>query len=825
VRIRSQRSAVRSQMPVTAIWLMLLLSARAELTVSLKPEAASLFVYEPFTLLLEASGDIEPPEIPSRGGFSMIGVTPVVQSGKPANRFRIEMIAEQPGILTVPPVVIKTSNETALTPPLRLSVAAPRHADEMDLVVALSSTNLYVDQPVEMAVTWSSKVPFTRCNELVLELPILNNPDWEVYPLDPGVPENERIGLPVNNQRIIAAKSTHAAGEYLTFACKLVPRRAGLFRTAPVRLSCALMETRRAASQYPSYFDNHFFNVPEKSDRFERIHLSATVPEITVQALPEEGRTVRYSGIIGTCTAGASIQPAETVVGQPVLLTVSLNDLAFGEQIKSLPTAVLEGIGPEFQITSRPLHETATPDARTFTFVVRPLRSGITSVPALTLQRFDPEKKSYRIIRTEPLNIRVDPDGQQTIYQPYTGENQKPKTAYTGIRGNWKESRLNMSTHQPFEWLAHNAWAFWLLPPLIWMILRPWLRRLDRCRTDPAYARAVRAARNFRRTVKLNEESAWKNYLADRFNLNVETLTFETVERELKKQNAAPKLLRDAGERFAKEDTKYYAPKGTPPREAPSAGQLVRQIEKTVRLVLVLICLLKGFDSNAATPDELFEQAMQMRTDKPDEAEPLFTEAALGFEPQEQFVNAGNSWFFAGENGRALANYLAAERRNPFNRQTRESIAFIRAQRVDRFHVMEIPASKVVVIWKQFNRWSPAIRGGLLTLIYLTGWAIFLMTRVLGKTIPRRGWIVLSILALIPATSLLQSVFQPLEGVVIESTEARLGPGYAYDAAYDTLLHEATEFQILDVRNGWIHARMTDESESWIPETACVPLF
>lgn len=82
-----------------------------------------------------------------------------------------------------------------------------------------------------------------------------------------------------------------------------------------------------------------------------------------------------------------------------------------------------------------------------------------------------------------------------------------------------------------------------------------------------------------------------------------------------------------------------------------------------------------------------------MRTEQPDKAQPLFTEATLGFEPQEQFVNAGNSWF------------------------------------------------------------------------------------------------------------------------------------YACDTAYVTLLNKTTEFQMLDVCNGWIHARMTDESESCIPETACVPLF
>ena len=65
---------------------------------------------------------------------------------------------------------------------------------------------------------------------------------------------------------------------------------------------------------------------------------------------------------------------------------------------------------------------------------------------------------------------------------------------------------------------------------------------------------------------------------------------------------------------------------------------------------------------------------MEMQAEKPDEARPLFVEAALGYEEQGSFFNAGNSWFFAGQSGRALAAYLSAGSRAPFNRKIRESI-------------------------------------------------------------------------------------------------------------------------------------------------------
>jgi hypothetical protein len=252
-------------------------------------------------------------------------------------------------------------------------------------------------------------------------------------------------------------------------------------------------------------------------------------------------------------------------------------------------------------------------------------------------------------------------------------------------------------------------------------------------------------------------------------------------------------------------------------------------LQKTVTGLLLSLCLLPGADSRAVAPETLFEQAMTLRAEKPDEAQPLFTEAALNFEADNEFLNAANSWFFANENGRALANYRAAEKRMPWNRQIRESIAFIRAQRSDRFQTLENSAmatqrftAHASRIWKNFCRWSPAIRIGLLTGIYLIGWAVVLIARVSGRRIPRRVRIAGLILAAIPAVSLLYSVFQPSEGIVIQAAEARLGPGYAYEPAYDTILHEATEFQGLETRDGWIHARLPDRSEAWILQTSCV---
>lgn len=791
------------------------LVCRAELSVTLTPQEESRFIYEPFTLNLNVNSEAEPeiPKPPAGGGFSVGGIY------ETDTGFQIELFPQEAGTLTIPPIEIRAGEETVRTAPLRLTINEPRPADEMELAIALSQTELFVDQPVLMEVVWSSSVPFTRCQNLQFDIPLLRSSAWDVYPLEPDVPEEQRIGLPVNGQRVIGRMEKRPT-ETIRFSFRLIPRRSAVFEPSNAGLNCALMSGRPAASRYPSYFDNHFFNRPDPGDRFEQIYLTATVNAITVQALPKQNRTPRYSGIVGDCILTTDLRPAETVVGRPMPLTLTVGNLTFGKQIQALSPAVLEGLGPLFSVVPEPMHRESSKTSATFTYVVRPLRSGTAVLPALAMQVFDPDKKEYRTVRSRPIDIAVEPDGTQTMYRP-VDLNEKTKTPLSGIQSNRTEGGIMNILTQILNRTTDAAWLLWLLPPILWFILRPWFRRRDRCRTDPAYARARHAKRRFRRTVRIDEETAWRRYLADRFNLNAEAVTFESVSAELIGRDADANLIEEIRQHFEREETAVYAPPPRTAKEAPSAKQLVQRIEKTIPILLLILCLLPALAARAAAPENLFEQALAVQSEKPDEAIPLFTEAALEFEVDDQFLNAGNAWFFAGETGRALACYRAAENRNPFDRQLRESIAFIRNGRTDRFLEKELSANQVVAVWNRFSRWSPALRFGLLTLFWLTGWAVFLTARFYGKRLPRRLWIVLGLGAAVPALSLMYSAFQPSEGVVIQTAEARLGPGYAYGRAYEEPLHEATEFEWLDEQNGWVHARLPDNSDAWLRKSAC----
>ena len=642
---------------VVALLLLMPAVVRAEMSVVLTSETASLFVYEPFTLRLEAECD-EPPEIPKLPTVPDLAVTAIRRLPSDVARrkhaYEIEMIAERAGVVTVPPFVVRSRDESAQTSALRLQISQPRSASEMTLTVDIEPTTLRVGQPTTVTVTWTSDVLFARCKQLRFGIPLLADERCHAFPWDPPEADSKGIGLPVNNIRMVARADTlPGARESLSFRYTLVPREPCVLRTRPAQLMCALLQDERPATQPPSHFYNHFFEVAGENVAFEEIYLAASVPEITVRALPEKGRNARFANIVGPCVLRTSVVPVRMSVGQPALFTVHLEKLAFARHISSLPSAVLDGLRSEFQLSREPIREDATDNSRSFTYVLRPTHPGIKRIPAVVLQTFDPGSDAYRTLRSEPIPITVEPDaGSNTFVSRIDSE---PPVQLHGVRHNRLNERSMTSTiYHLLEFLGHLWWVFVPLPVVVWLGLLPRIRRLERCRRDPVYARAVTAWRRFRRTARRHEEPAWRNYLADRLGLCAEALTADTVTEALRTRNVDADLIAEARRRFEEKDAADYGKRPAAPPEGTHS--LVRRLQKaTIPLSLVTALLIPSLANGADRADELFSRAMQMREDKPDEAQPLFADAGLLFESAGQFLNAGNSWCFAGETGRALA--------------------------------------------------------------------------------------------------------------------------------------------------------------------------
>jgi len=49
---------------------------------------------------------------------------------------------------------------------------------------------------------------------------------------------------------------------------------------------------------------------------------------------------------------------------------------------------------------------------------------------------------------------------------------------------------------------------------------------------------------------------------------------------------------------------------------------------------------------------------------------------------------------------------------------------------------------------------------------------------------------------------------------------ARQGDGQNYPASFKEPLHAGTEFDLLERRVGWLHIKLSDDSDTWIPDNS-----
>jgi len=591
-------------------------------------------------------------------------------------------------------------------------------------------------------------------------------------------------------------------------------------QSRPARLLCALLPEGHEEGDSPGYFYNHFFEATTDSDSFEQIFLGVSVPKITVSDLPEKGRKAYFSGIVGPCRLRTSVVPTRMTLGQPALFTVHLDDVALGSQVAAVPSVAFGGFRSEFQLSQEPVRQNTTEHSRSFTYVLRPLNRRTTRIPAVVIQTFDPETDTFRTLRSGPIPIAVEGDEEAPLTLTSRIDAQTPAPLH-GVRHNQVSECPMITIQNILEFLGRLWWVLVPLPPLLWVALRPTIRRWDRCRHDPVYALALTAWRRFRKTVWHDEEAAWRRYLAERLSLCADALTADSVTESLRRRNVDSNLIAETRDRFEQKDATEYGKR--PPTPSKGTRGLARRLQKATTPLLLTSWLLIPLHAIAAeSADTLFARAMRMRTEKPDEAHALFVESALSYESTGQFLNAGNSWFFAGENGRALGNYRAAQRRTPFDGQVRESIEFLRANRVDAFPSENTPEGRVAAVWNRYGTWRPSLRVGAFVVTYLAAWTLFLTAQLAGWRVRRSLWGVLLTAAMLPLASLIHSSFRQPEGVVIEDSVARLGPGYAYDPAFKQPIHKATEFAWLETREGWVHVRLPDTSEGWLLRSGCM---
>jgi len=149
---------------------------------------------------------------------------------------------------------------------------------------------------------------------------------------------------------------------------------------------------------------------PQGQATREDIYALGPAATVRVQPPPAEGRPATFAGASG---AGYRMETTlDTQVcqtGDPVTLTLTITGKGPVQRILSPRPATLAPLESDFRVQPEPSSSETIPDGRRFSYLIRPRRDGTLEIPALEMAYFDLDTRSYRIVTSDPLPIRVNP--------------------------------------------------------------------------------------------------------------------------------------------------------------------------------------------------------------------------------------------------------------------------------------------------------------------------------------------------------------------------------------------------------------------------------
>jgi len=229
--------------------------------------------------------------------------------------------------------------------------------------------------------------------------------------------------------------------------------------------------------------------------------------------------------------------------------------------------------------------------------------------------------------------------------------------------------------------------------------------------------------------------------------------------------------------------------------------------------------------------NEAFRQAHSI-SDNSDKATKLYEEAILLYEKiisnnqiqnSKLYYNLGNAYLLKGDLGEAILNYRRAEKLNSADTNIQKNLAFARNRRVDK---VNLKTEKRVLHTLFFWHYDFSLKTKfVLTCLFFALFCVSLTVMIwFGRIAPGTVTVVISGFLLI---CLFVSVFLEANSqagkicgvITAEEVVARQGDGESYSPSFKDPLHAGTEFDLLENRHGWLHIKLSDNSEGWIPDT------
>ncbi len=325
----------------------------------------------------------------------------------------------------------------------------------------------------------------------------------------------------------------------------------------------------QSAGRRRSFFDDPFFD-DFFDDPFGRrtiqARLTARPISFRILPLPTENRPAHFSGTVGEWTMTASLDRTEVRQYDLVALRIQFSGKGKADAISPPVLPTIPGLQRFKEQSSTEAANSASEagGSKTFEFFLRATDAGDITIPPIEYAIFNPASKSYEILKSQPLALRVTPAprSDQPMVQVFT-----PARTEAGEGGPSPvvELQRNIEYIQTTgflsrPWLAQPLYTragfllFQLIPIALVAISCAVRRRRDRLEGDVAWARrrsarstAAKRLRQSRRYLSAAESArffeelnrALRQFVADMLNQSAAGITAEQIAQALEARGAS----------------------------------------------------------------------------------------------------------------------------------------------------------------------------------------------------------------------------------------------------------------------------------------------
>ncbi|MCK4959928.1 MAG: BatD family protein, partial [Planctomycetes bacterium] len=343
----------------------------------------------------------------------------------------------------------------------------------------------FVGEPVTLTIQWHIEFDLQNVKAVDMRLPVLHDERFDVFePHSPlAIDDKNAIGLPVSDTRIISnGQSQTVDGRNittLTFSRIIIPKQPGPLDLPPATVICAVIlapaKARRQWNQYPSYFDNDFFEKDIDAE-YQRLFTKSDGLTLKVKPLPSDDRPQDFDGLVCSgCDISVTAEPTTVSVGAPVTVTIRLSTASGIEHIDLPPLGEQPALANDFEIPGQRSPAVMKDNAKIFTQSIRPLRTDVDEIAAIELTCFDPATGKYATAASQPIPIVVNEavavtdlsDGQGPAADQLQN---RPESLFSGLMHNYEDEDILKNAGACIFGLGGKIlWIFILiLPPLIY---------------------------------------------------------------------------------------------------------------------------------------------------------------------------------------------------------------------------------------------------------------------------------------------------------------------------------------------------------------------